>query len=150
MAQGRPAVSDKICYGRCLGSASPYHHVGAVSHAHLLDRRIDHPGAYLNVEMLFVQDKIVHSLKIYQQGSLYMRMGPGAIEACTVWDIWDIVSVTYLYYARDLFCFLRHDYAGRHPCHDTLIAQAAFISARAASVALADNRIIRNMGRSDY
>ena len=94
VAQGRPAVADQVGDGRGLGPAAADDHIGPVLHAFFLDGRIDHAGADFHVEVLFIEDEIVHAFQIDQQGVFHMGMGAGPVKSRAVRHIGDVVAVT--------------------------------------------------------
>src|SRR4030043_162850 len=95
--------------------------------------------------MLFIDKEIIHALQIDQQGALHMRMRPGTVKTGAVRHIWDIISVTDLYYVLYLFRGTRHNDTARDCRHYALISQTAFITSGPAPVSLAYNGIIRDI-----
>ena len=149
VAQRRPSVADQIGDSRSLCAAAADDHIGPVFHAFFLNRRIDHAGAHLDIEVFFIQHEIIHSFQIDQQSAFHVGMRAGPIKSGAVRHIGNVVAVTDLNDLLNFFGCSGHDDASGDLCHDTFISQAAFISSGTASVALADNRIIGDILGAD-
>jgi hypothetical protein len=142
MAQRGPTITDQVGNGRCLRAAAADHDVSPVLHTLFLNGRVDHAGAYLNIEMLFIKHKIIHPLEIDQQSVFHVGVGTGAVKACRIRHVGNFVSIAYLHNFLDLFSRSRHDDTPRDCGHDPFISQTVFIPAGSAPVPLADYGVV--------
>jgi hypothetical protein len=62
-------------------------------HADLLDGRIDHHEADFHIKTFFIQDEIVHPLKVEEQGAFHMRVGSGTVKSSAVRNVRKVISI---------------------------------------------------------